>query len=549
MNRLKAIFKDAYAGYVLVYLIFFVFVFVMFFSTFIGDSDVGSTSFDFSGEWYSDTALTQSIGLKELDLVPNEEKSIYAVVPEGIESGDVLSFKMKNGFLKVYLDGELVKSVTETSTEYEKSPGTFWVYIPLEEGDIGKTITLSICTSYNDGKCYLDNVEIGKGVEMVTENLAERIPSLIVCILIIFIGLCMIIAYLSISYFNPEFSREFLYIGLFAVTTATWTLMELKVVQIFTANTSALHTLSCLMLSLIVMPLYLFFRKDMGNTARWLVPLASIFTILNFAIILALHVTGVADLHETLSITHIFLLLGALGLFYANYVILFKNKNRSWTDVLCAIGMISIAVATLLDLVRYKFLHASDSALCVRIALLFYVITLGIKSIMRILKLMQRGIQAELISNLAYMDGLTGLGNRTSYNERVEKLRTQPFTVFMFDVNNLKTVNDTLGHASGDILIKGAATAIERTFSEKGECYRIGGDEFVCLIDEACNEEVLVKNLLAHVAEVREEIQLPLEIAYGHAYYNGQPYDSEQTISLADQRMYECKKEMKARVA
>lgn len=49
----------------------------------------------------------------------------------------------------------------------------------------------------------------------------------------------------------------------------------------------------------------------------------------------------------------------------------------------------------------------------------------------------------------------------------------------MVDVNDLKKVNDTLGHPKGDALINRVAQCLQRAAAEKGNCYRIGGDEFV----------------------------------------------------------------------
>lgn len=86
------------------------------------------------------------------------------------------------------------------------------------------------------------------------------------------------------------------------------------------------------------------------------------------------------------------------------------------------------------------------------------------------------------INGLAYRDPLTGVKNKTAYQEAErqmeERMRTgQPeFAVVVMDINGLKTVNDTCGHDFGDILIIDACKLICRTF-KRSPVYRIGGDE------------------------------------------------------------------------
>lgn len=94
----------------------------------------------------------------------------------------------------------------------------------------------------------------------------------------------------------------------------------------------------------------------------------------------------------------------------------------------------------------------------------------------------QRNIKNELLSRLAYHDGLTDLLNRTSYMEKVKELEDDenPYMLIaIYDVNNLKKVNDTMGHQKGDEMIKRVADVMSASLGKYGQCYRVGGDEFV----------------------------------------------------------------------
>lgn len=92
------------------------------------------------------------------------------------------------------------------------------------------------------------------------------------------------------------------------------------------------------------------------------------------------------------------------------------------------------------------------------------------------------------IFKMSHTDTLTGAGNSSSYIERITEIGdkinegTAIFSVMVFDVNNLKHVNDTQGHAAGDHLIRNGYQLLTEEFP-RSEIYRIGGDEFVIIME------------------------------------------------------------------
>jgi diguanylate cyclase (GGDEF)-like protein len=92
----------------------------------------------------------------------------------------------------------------------------------------------------------------------------------------------------------------------------------------------------------------------------------------------------------------------------------------------------------------------------------------------------------EHLYRIAMTDELTRLFNRRSYEEDLEVFREQGmdkgFVILSADVNGLKKVNDTKGHAGGDELIKGAADCLLLGIGERGKVYRTGGDEFTAIL-------------------------------------------------------------------
>jgi diguanylate cyclase (GGDEF)-like protein len=89
---------------------------------------------------------------------------------------------------------------------------------------------------------------------------------------------------------------------------------------------------------------------------------------------------------------------------------------------------------------------------------------------------------------MAYYDCLTGLPNRLFFTERLKELlsrskrRSQKGAIFFLDLDNFKNINDTLGHAYGDELLKKVAEKLKISVREYDIVARLGGDEFVIIL-------------------------------------------------------------------
>ena len=134
------------------------------------------------------------------------------------------------------------------------------------------------------------------------------------------------------------------------------------------------------------------------------------------------------------------------------------------------------------------------------------------------------------------------------YMSKLKEERDFKYTVLCFDVNNLKTVNDTYGHAKGDRLIRSAAEVIAKTFEPHGFVARVGGDEFVAVIKTSDESEIslLIEQFLRDTASKNQTVKdLNLSIAYGYACGSQSDHDIEKVYQVADDRMYEKKRQMK----
>ncbi|MBO4310623.1 MAG: GGDEF domain-containing protein [Lachnospiraceae bacterium] len=162
------------------------------------------------------------------------------------------------------------------------------------------------------------------------------------------------------------------------------------------------------------------------------------------------------------------------------------------------------------------------------------------------------------LSELMQTDALTSLKNRTAYENEKSKLKSRylaqdgtRFAAVMFDLNNLKKINDAYGHGAGDIYIKNSSELICNTFKHS-PVFRVGGDEFVAIVKNSDYDEryELLEKFRSEVARLQNE-PIPdlskVSVASGMADFEEIEYDDIETIfKKADDRMYENKRLMKA---
>ena len=154
-------------------------------------------------------------------------------------------------------------------------------------------------------------------------------------------------------------------------------------------------------------------------------------------------------------------------------------------------------------------------------------------------------------------DTLTNVSNRRAYEDKELFLQSQinsdaniNFAIAMFDVNNLKLVNDSNGHEAGDDYLIRACRLICTVFKHS-PVYRVGGDEFIAVLtgEDYMNRADLFDQITSSLSPYQSEAPFPedyISIAVGIAEYIPTKDRSVQsTVKRADERMYKHKAEIK----
>ncbi len=171
-----------------------------------------------------------------------------------------------------------------------------------------------------------------------------------------------------------------------------------------------------------------------------------------------------------------------------------------------------------------------------------------------------RKVIEDRMAHMAQHDALTGLPNRALFDDRLHQAVTQAhrarsrLALCYVDLDHFKPVNDTLGHATGDILLKIAARRMQENVRASDTVARIGGDEFVVLLatvqdkDDARSVAEKIRQALSEVFDLASGHTAHISASIGVAVYPDHAIDEPQLSKHADDAMYQAKRMGRDRV-
>lgn len=164
----------------------------------------------------------------------------------------------------------------------------------------------------------------------------------------------------------------------------------------------------------------------------------------------------------------------------------------------------------------------------------------------------EQKLQEEKINSLAYSDILTGLPNRAMFQIQLEntinksRLNNQKFAMMFLDLDRFKYINDSMGHAAGDQLLKIVASILQNALRSNDVVSRLGGDEFTIILPNISHDSQIVMiskrilEKLSHPVTIEDKL-IYITVSIGISIYPMDGDTSEVLIKHSDSAMYKAK--------
>lgn len=472
--------------------------------------------------------------------------STYTIkVPLIHNSSETMMFYTTHSDVSVYVEKEKIYTVSTNLSEntFQAVRSDRWNQFSVEKSYEGKLLRVVLKTSYKSVAEQAPLFLLGNELDIVIMELKAALLSMFLAFAVFACGIAMCIYYVFSGKSRLKNYRT-IYLGIFSAFIGFWFLINIPIVQFLFGNYMMLEYISYLIFGMLPIPFILFEKQIIDQKFGWLLSLIAVYIMLVQTGRVVLQMTGYMDLKESQTIIHVVILLSIAMFILLGIVNMYVNRGseKSLISRVNVIFLLVIAAGCGIDILTYYICPQRGKEFnCSKFALLLYIVSLVYATMKEKEELVQKAQDAE---RLAYTDELTGLNNRTAYNEAVEKidLTKGVHTVFMCDLNNLKKCNDTMGHHWGDTYIKISAGIIQESFADIGRAYRIGGDEF-CIISDVDDPEQIqaaYDKLVYRVEEYNTGTSvIEIEIAVGYARYDANiDKNLEDTRIRADQFMY-----------
>ena len=460
----------------------------------------------------------------------------YSWVLDDIGTNDnCLGFYLIHHYAEVYFDDELMYSLMpDEDNKIARGVSSNWALIPIYPRDSGREVRVVITPAYSNVENREIEFAIGSRYSICFNQLKEDLPKLLLSALCIVIGVIIMIAQLVLILRKRTKNWEVFWLSCFSAILGIWKITDTRFSPImFSGNPLVLGYITIGMIYLAVIP-PLFYEREQFPDREGKSLSVEILALCGvaFAVMLC-QLLGVAEFKQTLVVSHALIIIATLIVLTA---ILRRRKREDGDQGRKDLFFILFLVfGVLLDFLIYYIQKNSSNLIFTMLSFLIYTVIVFIRNFAD-------------INRRAKTDAQTGFFNRSRWNQLMDEgtFGTEPIGIIMFDLNRLKHINDTMGHAVGDKVILSFSNILRNSIPHSNTICRWGGDEFTVMVTDASAEKIE-----AYLADIRKAAETynasgeKPEIYYAAGYALSTQFPGvsrRELMQKADEQMYLDKK-------
>ena len=455
-----------------------------------------------------------------------------------------LEFWSSHQYVTVYVDDTVIYSIDTEPSIFGRTTGSpiNIVMLPVHTTNV-RIVTTPVFGKVNNS---IRHFYYGDAVALYRKIIKSSLFDVVLCTMIVELGMAMVL-YWFLARKRVGQSSSIAYFGVFAILMGLWTLNETDMIVLLLNNRTSGSMIGYVLLMLLAVPFIMFVRRFFEIKDEIFGKIICIVSIVETIVLTILHMTDIVEFKQSVIIIHATMVVG-LGYMIAVVIVRIRQNGFDRKVRINIIAAIALSLSIVADFTAY-YMGVQQTDVIGKIGILIYIILLGKESAQEVFKKVEEGRKAEFYQKLAVTDVMTGLLNRSAYEEWQESCSDyRDVMIVTFDLNNLKLCNDNLGHSAGDVYIVEAAHMIKRVFGSVAKCYRIGGDEFCAVIRKS--SRISIDKYLAKLKEEQEHFNqksddVKINIAVGYAVYESLDGNFEETRNRADVFMYRNKKNIK----
>lgn len=353
-------------------------------------------------------------------------RKIYSFYLDDISKKDThLAFYTVHQYVRVWMDGNMIYCLEPSGEDaLSRTVGSNWVLLPLYRTDAGKEIRVEITPVYESFRNRKVEFLVGAQLAIYKDRFSKDLPQLILSVMAIFVGIIFVFV-AGYNLFCKHRGKNMVALGVFSVMMGIWRLTDTRFTPfIFPNHPVLLFYLSVSMLMLGMIPLMRWIEEYFNEKSRNIIDIYCIVSAVVCLIQLLCQLIGIADVRETLSVTHI--TIGA-GVMVAIAVAVYERikypknvrvKMGNKLPYMCVAGVVA-------DVGAFYVKGNSSGLLFSLSAFILYIVTLGISTLFH---------YSEQELQLAEQERQLAEQERNLTDSRIKTMMSQIRSHFIFNV-------------------------------------------------------------------------------------------------------------------
>lgn len=487
----------------------------------------------------------------DFDLDKNEVQNISITLPSDFKEQQNILIRGSLQDVVVTLDGIMIYSYDLRNESKSIPYASLWHVVEIPENSQGSDLTITLHSPFTSMSGLTNEIFYGSVNDLnvyILQNFGVR---LLIGLITLFLGILFSLLSLFVDKIK---NNDVVYIGLFGIVLSIWMISESRTLQ-FLIDSQYIHGATAyIMLAIMPIPMGVYVKRHVLKKYEKLYLFITIYYIAQFIAIILLQALGLVAFFVSVIVTQISL---AIIIMLTIVLLIIEMKRDPERKVakrfLFYFGV--LAAIIILEIVAFSSKQFDIISIYVQWIALLFIIMLLVRYIYVLNINMKFRLKNEMLEDLVYVDRLTTGKNRHAFEEDLDHIFSvesmkKDLRIVYFDFDDLKMINDKSGHFEGDQILIDGYNIINSVFGKHGVCYRIGGDEFSCLLNKVSDEVYHNKAI-----QFREELKTyniqrtyPIGISFGSATYDEKSdIKPKDLVKRADQEMYKAKDKIESK--
>ncbi|BCR36812.1 diguanylate cyclase domain-containing protein [Mariniplasma anaerobium] len=487
----------------------------------------------------------------DFDLDKNEVQNISITLPNDFNKQQNILIRGSLQDVIVSLDGNVIYTYDLRSENKSIPYASLWHVVEIPENSQGLELMITLHSPFESMSGLTNEVFYGSVNDLnvyVLQNFGGR---LLIGLIALFMGVLFSLLSLFVDKIK---NNDVVYIGLFGIAVSFWMIVESRTTQFFIDSQYIHGATAYIMLAIMPIPMGAYVKRHVLKGYNKLYFFITLYFIIQFMAIILLQALGWVAFFESVVVTQISIAITILMTIILLVIEIKRYPERKAAKrFLFYFGV--LAAIILLEIIAFSSKHFDIISIYVQWIALLFIIMLLVRYIFVLNANMKFRLRNEVLEELVYIDRLTTGKNRHAFEKDLDHLFSidnmrNKLRIFYFDFDDLKRINDEFGHLEGDQLLKDGYLIINTIFGKHGTCYRIGGDEFSCILNHPSDElyRKMVKQFTEALKVYNSQRTSSVGISYGTAIYDKKlDLKPSDLIKRADQAMYLAKKNLPSR--